>query len=33
MPGYLKDAAKTLGISYSTVYQMTGQGDIEGLDR
>jgi len=25
----LKDAAKALGISYSTVYQMTGQGDIE----
>jgi excisionase family DNA binding protein len=25
----LKDAAKALGISYSTLYQMTGQGDIE----
>ena len=25
----IKDAAKALGISYSTLYQMTGQGDIE----
>jgi excisionase family DNA binding protein len=25
----LKDAAKALGISHSTLYQMTGQGDIE----
>lgn len=25
----LKDAAKALGISYSTLYQMTVQGDIE----
>jgi hypothetical protein len=25
----LKDAAKALGISYSTLNQMTGQGDIE----
>jgi excisionase family DNA binding protein len=25
----LKDAAKALGISYLTLYQMTGQGDIE----
>lgn len=25
----LKDAAKALGISYSTLYQMTSQGDIE----
>ena len=25
----IKDAAKALGISYSTLYQMTAQGDIE----
>lgn len=25
----LKDAAKALGISFSTLYTMTGQGDIE----
>lgn len=25
----IKDAAKALGISYSTLYQMTNQGDIE----
>lgn len=25
----VKDAAKSLGISYSTLYQMTVQGDIE----
>jgi excisionase family DNA binding protein len=25
----LKDAAKALGISYSTLYQMMSQGDIE----
>jgi len=27
----LKDAAKALGISYSTLYQMTVQGDIESV--
>ncbi len=25
----LKDAAKSLGVSYSTIYQMANQGDIE----
>jgi excisionase family DNA binding protein len=25
----IKDAAKSLGISYSTLYQMMDQGDIE----
>ncbi len=25
----IKDASKALGISYSTLYQMTAQGDIE----
>jgi excisionase family DNA binding protein len=25
----IKDAAKSLGISYSTLYQLTAQGDIE----
>jgi excisionase family DNA binding protein len=25
----IKDAAKALGVSYSTLYQLTAQGDIE----
>lgn len=28
----LKDAAKALGVNYSTLYQMTNQGDIEWVD-